>query len=82
MEIQKKLWTYRHEKRALSVAFVHTCALTACADPGIFVKGGGGAENSMDTEFMSLHSYTLFELNRTPAWMRSQWLNNIIYAGN
>ena len=28
------------KKGALSVAFVHTCALTACADPGIFVKGG------------------------------------------
>ena len=24
------------------MAFVHTCALTACADPGIFVKGGPG----------------------------------------
>ena len=42
MEIQKKLWTSRYEKRALTVAFVHTCALTACADPGIFVKGGPG----------------------------------------
>ena len=40
MEIQKKIWTSRYEKRALTVAFVHTCALTACADPGIFVKGG------------------------------------------
>ena len=40
MEIQMKIWTYRYEKRALTVAFVHTCALTACADPGIFVKGG------------------------------------------
>ena len=65
------------------MAFVHTCALTACADPGIFVKGGGGrAENSMDTVLLSLHSYISFELNRTPAWMRRQWLNNIIYAGN
>ena len=42
MEIQKKIWTSRYEKRALTVAFVHTCALTACADPGIFVKGGPG----------------------------------------
>ena len=24
------------------MAFVHTCALTACTDPGIFVKGGPG----------------------------------------
>ena len=24
------------------MAFVRTCALTACADPGIFVKGGPG----------------------------------------
>ena len=39
MEIQKKIWTSRNEKRALTVAFVHTCALKACADPGIFVKG-------------------------------------------
>ena len=39
MEIQKKIWTSRYEKRALTVAFVHTCALKACADPGIFVKG-------------------------------------------
>ena len=39
MEIQK---TSRYEKRALTVAFVHTCILTACADPGIFVKGGPG----------------------------------------
>ena len=39
MEIQKKIWTSRYEKRALTVAFVHTCALTACADPGFFVKG-------------------------------------------
>ena len=42
MEIQKKIWTSRYKKRALIVAFVHTCALTACADPGIFVKGGPG----------------------------------------
>ena len=42
MEIQKKMWTSRYEKRVLTVAFVHTCALTACADPGIFVKRGLG----------------------------------------
>ena len=24
------------------MAFVHTCALTACTDPGIFIKGGAG----------------------------------------
>ena len=39
MEIQKKIWTSRYKKGALTVAFVHTCVLTACADPGIFVKG-------------------------------------------
>ena len=38
MEIQRKLWTSRYEKGALTVAFVHKCALTACADPGVFVK--------------------------------------------
>ena len=44
MEIQKKIhvWTSIYEKRALTVAFVHSCALTACADPGFFVKGGPG----------------------------------------
>ena len=42
MEIQKKIWTSRYKKGALTVAFVHTCALTACADPGTFVKGGPG----------------------------------------
>ena len=39
MEIQRKLWTSRYEKWALTMAFVHKCALTACADPGVFVKG-------------------------------------------
>ena len=40
-------------KRALTVAFVHTCALTACADPGIFVKGvqARWPENSLDDVF-------------------------------
>ena len=42
MEIQKKIWASRYGKRALTVAFVHTCALTACTDLGIFVKGGPG----------------------------------------
>ena len=37
MEIQKKMWTSRYEKKVLTVAFVHTCA-----DPGIFVKRGPG----------------------------------------
>ena len=41
MEIQKKIWTSRYEKRVLTVTFVHTCSLTACADPGFFVKGAG-----------------------------------------
>ena len=35
MEIQKKIWTSR-----VNCACVNTCALTACADAGIFVKGG------------------------------------------
>ena len=39
MEIQSKLWTSRYEKGALTVAYVHKCALTACADPGVFDKG-------------------------------------------
>ena len=39
MEIQRKLWTSRYEKGALTMAFVHKCALTACADPGVFDKG-------------------------------------------
>ena len=39
MEIQRKLWTSRYEKGALFMAFAHKCALTACADPGVFVKG-------------------------------------------
>ena len=53
MENQKKIWTSRYEKRALTVAFVHTCALTACADPGFFVKGDPGpmARNSLDYIF-------------------------------
>ena len=35
MEIQKKIWTSR-----VNCGFLYTCALTACADAGIFVKGG------------------------------------------
>ena len=42
MEIQRKLWTSRYEKGALTMAFVHKCALTACADPGFFCQGGPG----------------------------------------
>ena len=32
------------------MAFVHKCALTACADPGVFVKGvqARQPENSLD----------------------------------
>ena len=53
MEIQRKLWTSRYEKGALTVAFVHKCALTACADPGVFVKGvqARQPENSLDNVF-------------------------------
>ena len=39
MEIQRKLWISRYEKKVLTMAFVHKCALTACVDPGVFVKG-------------------------------------------
>ena len=39
MEIQRKLWTSRYVKGALTTAFVHKCALTACADP---CQGGSG----------------------------------------
>ena len=53
MEIQRKLWTSKTKKGALTVAFVHKCALTACADPGIFVKGvqARQPENSLDNVF-------------------------------
>ena len=53
MEIQRKLWTSRYEKGALTVAFVHKCALTACADPGVFVMGvqARQPENSLDNVF-------------------------------
>ena len=66
MEIQKKIWTSRYEKRALTVAFVHTCALTACADPGFFVKRGGGGqarwpENSLDSVFFCFLVLNLFQ---------------------
>ena len=35
------------------MAFVHKCALTACADPGVFVKGvqARQPENSLDDGF-------------------------------
>ena len=35
------------------MAFVHKCALTACADPGVFVKGvqARQPENSLDDVF-------------------------------
>ena len=61
MEIQKKIWTSRYAKRALTVAFVHTCALKACSDPGIFVKGGPGRwpENSLDNVFFLFFSLQL-----------------------
>ena len=41
MEIQRKLWISRYEKGALTMAFVHKCALTctACADPGVLSRG-------------------------------------------
>ena len=53
IEIQRKLWTSRYEKNALTVAFVHKCAFTACADPGVFVKGvqARQPENSLDNVF-------------------------------
>ena len=53
MEIQKKIWTPRYKKRALTVAFVHTWALTACADPGILSRGvqPRWPENSLDNFF-------------------------------
>ena len=53
MEIQRKLWTSRYEKGTLTMAFVHNCALTACADPGVFDKGvqARQPENSLDDVF-------------------------------
>ena len=53
MEIKRKLWTSRYEKWVLTVAFVNKCALTACADPGVFVKGvqARQPENSLDNVF-------------------------------
>ena len=53
MEIQRKLWTSRYEKWVLTVAFVHKCALTACADPGFFDKGvqARQPENRLDDVF-------------------------------
>ena len=53
MEIQRKLWISRYEKKALTMAFVHKCALTACVDPGVFVKGVQvrQPENSLDDVF-------------------------------
>ena len=45
MEIQRI-----RNKGALTMAFVHKCALTACADPGVFVKGVQARQpkNSLD----------------------------------
>ena len=61
LEIQRKLWTSRYEKVALTMAFVHKCALTACADPGVFVKGvqARQPENSLDDVFL-LFFFCLF----------------------
>ena len=43
------------KKGALTVAFVHKCALTACKNPGVFVKGvqARQPENSLDNAFFS-----------------------------
>ena len=56
MEIQRKLWTSRYEKWALTVTFVHKCTLTVCADPGVFVKGvqAQQPENTLDNVFFCL----------------------------
>ena len=63
MEIQRKLWTSRYEKGALTMAFAHKCALTACADPGVSVKGveARQPENSLgDVFFCSFFVLKLF----------------------
>ena len=68
MEIQKKIWTSRYEKRALTVAFVHTCALTACRDPG----QARWPENSLDNVFFVFlvlnyrENYTFPRIQRGP----------------
>ena len=53
MEIQRKLWTSKYEKRGVNCGFVHKCAFTACSDPGVFVKGvkARQPENSLDNVF-------------------------------
>ena len=50
------------------MAFVHKCALTACADPGVFVKGvqARQPENSLDDVFFFvLKLFSQFRLKST-----------------
>ena len=46
------------------MAFVHKCALTACADPGVFVKGvqARHPENSLDNVFFFFFFFFFFVL--------------------
>ena len=49
------------------MAFVHKCALTACADPGVFVKGvqARHPENSLDDVFFRPQVILQFRLKST-----------------
>ena len=54
MEIQKKIWTSRYEKRALTVAFVHTCALKHAGIQEFLSREvqAQWTENSLDNVFV------------------------------
>ena len=49
------------KKGMLTMAFVHKCALTACVDPGVFVKGvqARQPENSLDDVFFFVFFFVL-----------------------
>ena len=56
MEIQKKIWTSRYEKKALTLAFKYM-RINSMRGSRIFCQGGGGGvqarwpENSLDNVF-------------------------------
>ena len=54
MEIQKKIWTSRYEKRGVNCGFCAYMRINSMGGSENFCQGGGGggAENSMDPIFV------------------------------